>query len=39
MGKKKTTQEPRLYFYNGSTNYSCDGFKLNFNTALVIRNS
>lgn len=28
MGKKKTTQEPRLSFYNGSTNYSCDGFKL-----------
>ena len=33
MGKKKKlgTQEPRLYSNNGSTNYSCDDFKLNFN--------
>ena len=32
MGKKKIgTQEPRLYSNNGSTNYSCDDFKLNFN--------
>lgn len=29
--KKLGTQEPRLYSNNGSTNYSCDDFKLNFN--------
>lgn len=29
--KKIGTQEPRLYSNNGSTNYSCDDFKLNFN--------
>ena len=28
---KLGTQEPRLYSNNGSTNYSCDDFKLNFN--------